>query len=75
MIGGIRRDTDDTATDGALLAVNLRYWVEGEYRRRLGMERLTSIGANSAYSFWNPVNGQFALLVTSTGVLEAVAIV
>lgn len=74
MISGIRRDTDDTQADGALLAVNLRFIVDGEYRRRPGMELLTALGSVSSYGFWNPVNGQFALLVTSAGVLEAVAI-
>jgi hypothetical protein len=74
MISGIRRDTDDTQDDGAILAVNLRYIVDGEYRRRTGMELVSEHGALSAYKFWNPVNGDYALLVTPAGELEAVAI-
>ena len=74
MISGIRRDTDDTAEDGSLMAVNLRFIIDGEYRRRSGMERAASIGARSLGSSYSVLNGRFALIVTAAGVLEAVQV-
>ncbi|WP_206689890.1 hypothetical protein, partial [Streptococcus pseudopneumoniae] len=74
MISGIRRDTDDTQADGAILAINLRFVVEGEYRRRLGLEIFDDIGSLSSYQYRHPQSGQFALLVTSTGTLEAISV-
>ena len=74
MISGIRRDTDDTQDDGALYASNVRFVISGEYRRRLGMERAASVGAVCVGSFVNPVTGDFAMLVTPSGVFEAVSL-
>jgi hypothetical protein len=74
VISGIRRDSDDTQDDGALLAINLRFIVEGEYRRRTGMERAASVGALRLSSFVNPLTGVFAMAVTPAGDFEAIAV-
>ena len=74
MISGIRRDTDDTQDDGAIYASNLRFVISGEYRRRLGMERVASLGAVCVGSFVNPISGDFAMLVTPDGDFEAVVL-
>jgi hypothetical protein len=74
VISGIRRDTDDTQDDGAIYASNVRFSVAGEYRRRLGMERVASLGAVCVGSFVNPVTGDFAMLLTPAGAFEAVAL-
>ena len=39
---GIRRDTDFTEAAGVLNAIGVRYYSDGEIRRRLGMERTGS---------------------------------
>lgn len=70
----IRRDTDDTQSDGSLLAINTRFIVEGETRRRLGMELVTATGANRIGRFMNPSTGKFAILITSAGAMESVTI-
>ena len=70
----IRRDTDDTQGDGSLLAINTRFIVEGEVRRRLGMELATTTGANRIGRFMHPSEGKFAILITDAGVMEAVTL-
>lgn len=70
----IRRDTDDTADDGALESRNVRFITTGEYRRRQGMTLAVASGALSSTAFYNYVTGRFAVLVTPDGDMEAVSI-
>jgi hypothetical protein len=70
----IRRDTDDTQDDGSLLAINTRFIIDGEVRRRLGMELVAAYGATRIGRYMNPSTGKFALLVTSGGTIESVAL-
>jgi hypothetical protein len=74
VIAGIRRDTDDTQDDGALMATNVRYYIEGETRRRLGMDLFDATGAQRITQFTNPATGDFAILITPTGNMEAILI-
>lgn len=70
----VRRDTDDTQSDGSLLAINARFIIEGETRRRLGMELVTATGANRIGRYMNPSTGKFAILITPAGAMESVTI-
>lgn len=72
--GGIRRDTDDTSTDGARVAMNTRFYYDGELRRRMGMKRAVSFNG-VAMSFKTAAdNTQYMLFVTPSGIMESVII-
>ena len=70
----IRRDTDDTADDGCIESVNVRFLIDGEYRRRQGMELGMAVSSLSLGTIHNSLNGRYALSVTSTGDLEATSV-
>ena len=72
---GIRRDTDDTSMDGIIYASNVRYYSEGEIGRRRGMERAASFSGTGIVGFKTAASlTQYAVIFTTTGTLEAVAL-
>jgi hypothetical protein len=71
---GIRQDTDATASDGAFLAINPTYDIEGEIARRPGMELFEEQTGNSMLVFWCATGGYQVAFATTAGelvVLEA----
>ena len=70
---GIRADTADTAQDGCLLAVNPTFFLEGELRRRAGMEGFTNQSGTSLSGYYSGMTGNWAIFATSTGTVVAVA--
>lgn len=69
---GVRSDTADTA-NGALLAINPTFYLEGEMRRRAGMAGFTNASGTSMSDYYSGMTGRWAIFVTTTGTVEAVA--
>lgn len=71
---GIRSDTADTADDGALFVANPAYHIDGELRRRPGMEGFgTTVSGTAISGYYNGMTGNWAIFVTAAGTVEAVA--
>ena len=69
---GIKRDTDATAP-GADFAVNTRHYFEGEMRRRLALQAITTANVrNGIVSYGAPNGGQYYAFVDPTGDLQVV---
>jgi hypothetical protein len=70
---GIRRDTDATLEDGALLLIGASLYTTGELKRRDGMIAYTQQSGVVMGNFWSMPSGFQSLFVTSTGDLVTVA--
>lgn len=71
---GMRRDTAATA-EGAYLAVNTRFYFEGEIkRRRCRQIELVKSASLGLAAFGPPKGGQYVALVTFQGSLEVISV-
>lgn len=70
---GIRRDLSATA-DGAYIVIGSDMRIEGELRRRAGMELAVVQSGVVLTSMWSTVSGRFAVFSTTTGTIEAEAV-
>ena len=68
---GIRQDTAWTENDGAFMAVNLEYEIDGEIRRRPGLEAFTQQSGTAMSCFWVPTTGYQIAFATSDGEVYA----
>lgn len=71
---GIRRDSDDTSADGARVAMNTRFYYDGELRRRMGMKVAVAFNGVSMSFKTAADNTQYMVFVTPSGVMESVII-
>jgi hypothetical protein len=69
---GIRADTSDDG-EGALFVNNASFFIQGELRRRHGMEGFTDQSGVAIADFWNVGTGRWAIFATSTGDVIALA--
>jgi hypothetical protein len=69
---GVTRD-ESSASDGAMMASNVRFYIEGECGRRLPLQRqLTQSGTYGMATYGAPNGGQYAVLVVSSGNVQMV---
>ena len=69
--GGI--DEAKSATDqGDSYVANVRLWIEGEMRRRDGLEGFETISGTTITSLRNGLGVDYAVFSTSSGTFEAV---
>ncbi len=70
---GIRNDLSSVG-DGIETGSGISFSIEGEIRRRPGLTWLADFGGQLVQSFRSPITGAFAVIVTSSGTIEAVAL-
>ena len=70
---GIRRDTDATLEDGALLLIGASLYTTGELKRRDGMLAYTQQSGVVMNNFWSQPSGFQSIFVTSAGAVVSVA--
>lgn len=69
---GIRADTSDDG-EGALFVNNASFFIQGELRRRHGMEGFTGQSGTAISGFWNVGTGRWTIFSTSGGAVVALA--
>lgn len=73
---GLRYD-DSASGDGALIAQNTRFYVDGELQRRPGLEAQSAGAVSNAKSFCtygDALGRQFIVLFLATGTIQTVQI-
>lgn len=69
---GITRD-EAADSDGALMAINVRFYIDGECGRRLPLQRTaTQAGPYGMATYGASNGGQYAVLVDSSGNVQMV---
>lgn len=70
---GIRRDTDATLEDGAMLLIGASLYTTGELKRRDGMLAYTNQSGVVMNNFWSQPSGFQSIFVTSAGAVISLA--
>ena len=64
---------ESSESDGAMMATNVRFYIDGECGRRLPLQReLTQAGTYGMATYGAPNGGQYAVLVDSSGNVQMV---
>lgn len=64
---------DSAVSDAAHYAENVRFSLEGEVQRRVGLAKSSATSGTSVTNYWHPTAGFYVIFATSTGTLEAVS--
>ncbi len=73
---GLRYD-DSASGDGALIAQNSRFYIDGELQRRPGLESVSagSVVESLCFATYGDLLGdQYIVLVSDTGTIQTVAV-
>ena len=70
---GIRGDTADTASDGALFASNTSFFIDGEMRRRPDLTAFAAQSGTTLANYYSGMTGNWAIFDTAAGTVEAIA--